>query len=198
MISQRWRYLPALGCLLALLLIWGFRQDREDLVFLDASPASVVTLQQRHEHQPIQVESSKDNNLVRKDDAEKSSSHNHDSKFMFSSHDVLTAPDDSVPIFYQCHGPLYTTFIQQLRLFCQEQVTMGLKSLSWGKPANSLLLSNRTIFFFGKPHTRKQAMALLGQYAGDITGFANVARAVDRDSPRRVERRFDLRHKISI
>lgn len=38
----------------------------------------------------------------------------------------------------------------------------------------------------------------MDQYADEIVGITNLARAVDRDSPRRVQRRFDLRHNSSI
>ena len=103
------------------------------------------------------------------------------SDFSFCTRPYLWLRDTNrtLDIPYQCDGPLYRSFIGQLRTFSDDLVTTGEQSSEWGHRTH--LPAGKRYLFLGNSHTRQTAMALLCQFpVRDSTSLESKNKAMAR------------------
>lgn len=74
-------------------------------------------------------------------------------------------PSASIDVRYQCAGPEYDAFAQNLHGQVQNWVDQGLRPPTWGRRLSPLPPNSR-LLMFGNSHMRQVALALAGQGGG--------------------------------
>lgn len=70
------------------------------------------------------------------------------------------------PIWYQCVGPRYDEFTEELHRFVEHNVSGALKNPEWGH-RESAVPANTSVLFFGNSHTRQLGLNVACQMGAD-------------------------------
>jgi uncharacterized protein YfiM (DUF2279 family) len=77
---------------------------------------------------------------------------------------IATDPDDPLIISYQCQGPKYEAFSQQLTDY---MTNTSIHSSTWGRRPFPFP-ANKSVFIFGNSHTRQTTISILCQYQDQL------------------------------
>lgn len=97
----------------------------------------------------------------------------------------------SIPVPYQCAGPVYNNFTAELRQFAAQQIHSGKKHPLWGQRG---LPPNKWILFWGNSHTRQIGNSLVAQHTGEIVKLKRYDAHINKN----MARRFDLTQNRTV